>query len=963
VTADLPADIRMALDVSFESAGKRVTVRMCDYASAGSTWDSNSTLRVWLPQPLNLANPFEGIPEALKKPHSMLTIDSTWPAPPGEESWAFVEDLKKPLPFVLFWKDGGGPQPGQLDLRPGLAVKRGFPDPKGVLDTAYADLDAFIAFAKLGGNGAIPVTTAKAKTEGTEAYSIEVTPKGIRLSAGDSEGIRRAIFHLEESMATAEGPFLSPGVVRKKPWLRNRITRCFFGPIKRPPLNRDELMDEVDYYPDAYLNRLAHEGVNGLWLSVEWADVTKTSFREPSPDMERRLAKLRRTVEKCARYGIKTWLYSNEPDGFHSADDPMLKAHPELAGAGSPSRRYVCPNSEAGQKFIYESTRWIFSQVPGLGGMINISLGEHGSSCLDSVGVEGDRRPNCPRCSLVPNWQTLAAGQGAMARGVKAGDPNAEFICWLYMPAWKPMAPWVYELSAHMPKDVTLQVNYESGAVKYQLDRPKVGGDYWLSFTGPSDRFARIAGQAASHGTPMSAKLQVGCSHEAATIPFMPVPSILYGKYRQMPSMNVASVMQCWYFGNYPGVMNRAAGRLAFEDFSGAEDDFLRALALPEWGGDAETVVKAWKHFADGFQNFPLSTRFQWWGPMHATPVWPLHLKPALKPLQPTWLVGGPCGDAIGEALDNHSLAEAAALARKMSDEWSRGVALLKSLESRFQGNRERRLDIGLAEAIGIQFASAQNMLRFYLMRSRLFDLAPAEALRQLAAMEALVREEIRNSERLDVLCSADSRLGFHSEAERHQYSGARLKWRVEVLHDLLATEFAEYRAAFAAGRQVSRFAKGRAVYDCGSGWADCKTYRWRAESENGDLVLRVEMKAPKAGASFAMHLCDPLVTSHFWGIRFATSGGVADTRDVGLKSELYRTPEGAAGVTLRIPSEGLLMLDPSGRAYAFNLFVSSPASDNWPTGMDESDLGKYRLALDRFQPQKMGYLRTTPEK
>jgi hypothetical protein len=292
----------------------------------------------------------------------------------------------------------------------------------------------------------------------------------------------------------------------------------------------------------------------------------------------------------------------------------MLKAHPELAGAGGPSRRYLCLNSAAGRKFIYESTRWIFSHVPGLGGLINISLGEHGSSCLDSVGVEVERRPNCPRCAKVPNWQTLAAGQEAMARGVKDGDPSAEYICWLYMPSWKPLAPWVYELGAHMPKNVTLQVNFESGAVKYQLDRPRVGGDYWLSYVGPSDRFARIAAQAVAHGTPMSAKLQVGCSHEVATIPFMPVPSLLYRKYRQMPALNVSTVMQCWYFGNYPGVMNRAAGRLAFEDFSGTEDDFPRALARPEWGPHSDLVIRAWKHFADGFQHFPLSTRFQWWG-------------------------------------------------------------------------------------------------------------------------------------------------------------------------------------------------------------------------------------------------------------------------------------------------------------------------------------------------------------
>jgi len=345
---------------------------------------------------------------------------------------------------------------------------------------------------------------------------------------------------------------------------------------------------------------------------------------------------------------------------------------------------------------------------------------------------------------------------------------------------------------------------------------------------------------------------------------------------------------------------------------------------------------------------------------MHATPVWPLHLKPALKPLQPTWLVGGPSGDAIGEALDNHNLPEAVILARNMSEKWNKGVAILKSLEPGFRGNRERILDIGLTEAIGIQFASAHNMLNFYLMRSRLFDLPPADALQSLAAMEAIVRQEIENSERLDVLCAADSRLGFHSEAERHQYCGTRLKWRIAVLNDLLATEFSEYRAAFAAGKQVSRFAEGRAVYACGSGWTDCRTYRWQADSDNGSLVLRVEMKASKAPRSFAVYLCDPFVTAHFWEICFTIDGIVSDSREIGLRAESYATPDGAHGMTLRIPSEGLSVLDPSGRAYAFNMFNSGLVADNWPAGLDESDLGKSRLALSRFNPRKMGYLRMT---
>jgi DUF1680 family protein len=55
--------VRMALDVPFEAEGKPVTLRFCDYASAGRTWAEDSTLRVWLPQPLNLADPFADSPK------------------------------------------------------------------------------------------------------------------------------------------------------------------------------------------------------------------------------------------------------------------------------------------------------------------------------------------------------------------------------------------------------------------------------------------------------------------------------------------------------------------------------------------------------------------------------------------------------------------------------------------------------------------------------------------------------------------------------------------------------------------------------------------------------------------------------------------------------------------------------------------------------------------------------------
>jgi len=56
----LPKGIRLVMDVPFAAAdGQTVLVRMCDYASAGRTWSEESALRVWLPQPLNLEEPFK----------------------------------------------------------------------------------------------------------------------------------------------------------------------------------------------------------------------------------------------------------------------------------------------------------------------------------------------------------------------------------------------------------------------------------------------------------------------------------------------------------------------------------------------------------------------------------------------------------------------------------------------------------------------------------------------------------------------------------------------------------------------------------------------------------------------------------------------------------------------------------------------------------------------------------------
>ncbi len=277
-----------------------------------------------------------------------------------------------------------------------------------------------------------------------------------------------------------------------------------------------------------------------------------------------------------------------------------------------------------------------------------------------------------------------------------------------------------------------------------------------------------------------------------------------------MHELGVSATMLCWYFGNYPGLMNKAAGELSFEPFPANADDFLLDLARIDWGRNAECVAEAWKRFAEGYENYPLTCLFQYYGPMHDGPVWPLLLEPEDAPLSPTWLLGSvttrepypPSGDRIGEAFGyTHTLAEILELCRRLTSNWDRGLALLDRIAHEYEGNRERLLDLGVAAALGVQFRSGYNILRFYDLRERLLRTEGPGRLELLAEMEAIVHAEIANDEELLRLCQRDSRLGFHSEAEGYKYFPAKIRWRMERLRALLADGIPRFRRAIREGQ------------------------------------------------------------------------------------------------------------------------------------------------------------------
>lgn len=732
------------------------------------------------------------------------------PPQPDEKDWTFIEELRTtPYHQPVEWKKRL-PNADEAYFPGGCRLETDFDDPRGLLDTAYADFGYFLKTVGLPEDNCYPIITHHCHTTVREEFTVRVTADRCEVGANDTEGIRRGLIWIEDEMRRRGGPFLPLGELTRTPVVRTRISRCFYGPVNRPPKSRDELADDVDYYPDEYLNRLAHEGVNVLWFTVHFFQTVPSKIipeygRAAGP----RLEKLRRTVQKCERYGIRIYPFCIEPAAFnwpYAEVQAAGEAHPDLKGHNGA----FCTSTEKGQAYLEESTRTLFSEVPGLGGLIVIPVGERFTHCYSSGIPDGGRWPTpntCPRCSQRKPWEVLGDTLSGLARGIQSVNPEAELVAWPYgqFIAWGAEA--TIEAAKHVPDGVILQHNFETGGRNKQLGKWRPTWDYWLSYVGPSNLYARCARSAVRSGTRMSAKLQVGCSHEVATTQVVPAPGLLWKKYRKMRELGVSSAMHSWYFGTYPSIMTKAAGELSFDPWPETPQEFLLSLAERDWGEHAPKVIEAWQWFEKGYSQYPTAHVFGYFGPMHDGPAWPLYLIPRRKPLAPTWQIGyPPSGDYIAECITNgFTLDEVVPLCRRMAQRWNKGVRILKSLVpqasslpadrmSALQGERVR--DIDLSTALGIQFQSGHNILRFYQIREELAEeTESANRIAHLRKMRRIVGQELKITKELVSLAEADSRLGFHSEAEGYKYHPELLRWRIRQLQRLLDEEFPEVEA------------------------------------------------------------------------------------------------------------------------------------------------------------------------
>jgi hypothetical protein len=533
-----------------------------------------------------------------------------------------------------------------------------------------------------------------------------------------------------------------------------RLTYSYVAVYGDPLLN-----PQLDPYPDGLLQRLSAVGVNGVWLHAVLRDMAPggASLPEFGVDHERRLANLRTLVARARRYGIRIYLYINEPRAMPTA---FFKNRPELGGVREGDFTALCTSHSAVRRWMVDALAYVFREVPELGGVYAITASENLTNCAS----HGDWR-SCERCKTRSDADILAEVAAAIETGVHRGNPQANVILsdW----GWRGHGD-ASEIIPRLPKSVWLtSVSEWDKAIQRGGIRTKVG-EYSISAVGPGPRAVRHWAAARQAGLKTMAEVQFNNTCEIASVPYLPVMDLVAEHCRNLASAGLDGMMIGWTMGGYPSPNFELARQLS-QTAAPNVDAILDSLARERFGAEgAPHARRAWTLMSDAFRQYPFHISVVYTSPVQIGPANPMY--PSKTGYHAT-MWGIPYDDLDGWR-GPYPPAVFAAQFDKMAEGWRSGMAELEAAVQKTPPDRcgDAEADLGLARAAGIKFQSVANQARFVLARDALA--APSNALsaderrRFQADIRRCLEAEIVLARQLYTLVRTDSRIGFEPSCQ-----------------------------------------------------------------------------------------------------------------------------------------------------------------------------------------------------
>ena len=540
----------------------------------------------------------------------------------------------------------------------------------------------------------------------------------------------------------------------------------------------DPLLDpEMRSYPEGLLQRLSAAGVNGVWVHTVLRTFSPAdpAFPEFGQDHEKRIAGLRTLVARAKKFGIDVYLYMNEPRAMHESFFGARPGREALRGVREGESCTLCTSNPEVRRWMSDTLAYVFTQVPGLGGVFTITASENLTSCASH-----GQQAQCERCKARPYAEVIAEVNATIAEGVARGNPKAKTIAWDW--GWDDAQ--AAEIIAKLPKACWFMsvsewsLPIERGGVKSTV------GEYSLSSVGPGPRATKHWALARAAGLKTVAKVQTSATWEFSAIPYLPVLDLVAEHGRNLSAAGVNGLMLSWSLGGYPSPNLEVFQ--AFTEKGQETGAVLDRVAEKRYGKAAVPLMRqAWTAFSDGFREFPYHVGTVYQGPQQMGPSNPLYLKPTGYGAT---MVGLPYDDLAAWRSIYPSEVWIGQM-EKVHAGFERGCGIYERLiaQTPGPGQRELRREAGLFRAAALHFASCADQARFVVARDKLLA-ASDEATRAAcrADLRKIVLSELATAKKLLPLVKADARIGYES-SNQYYYIPQDLVEKVLCCRQILA--------------------------------------------------------------------------------------------------------------------------------------------------------------------------------
>lgn len=439
--------------------------------------------------------------------------------------------------------------------------------------------------------------------ENEEDHEIWIDYNCIKIVASAPIGVMRAIYYLMElAERTSSFSFKKETYIRKER-IKSRIIYSYCG-LYTDVLDRDT---EISF-PDKLLLEYAKREINGIWIQAVLYKLIPFKYDASiSEGWEKRIENLNILINRAKRYGIKVYLYINEPRSMPVSffeKYPHLKGHDNKDGYAS-----ICTSLKEVHEYVHDAFVRLATMAPELGGFWNICMSENLTHCLSRE----DTEINCPHCGGRKPLEVAAEITTVMVNAVHSVNPNMKFFVhtWAFNSFPKNE---ITDFIESIPQNAIVvavsetEIPFEIGGISCSVD------DYSLSKIGPGDWAKDIWKISHENGLGVCAKIQINTTWECSTVPFLPVYENVLNHLDRLTKEGVEHLFLSWTLGGYMSDNLKIASLYFFEEKTSKEkayDDMLEINYGKYWRD-----VKAAVHmFCEGFSEYPFCIEHIYFGP------------------------------------------------------------------------------------------------------------------------------------------------------------------------------------------------------------------------------------------------------------------------------------------------------------------------------------------------------------